>query len=94
MIVERLAAAAFLLHDAGARPSVGERPVDNPVLEQVVKQIVEVVGEGLAATAGGQAADAVEDLPDSDGGKSEPLVRDRVQKRGGAGSSIPCRSPK
>ena len=44
MIVKRLSTSALIFHDPGTRPSIRQGPVDDPVLEQLIKKIVEPIG--------------------------------------------------
>ena len=82
MIVERLSAATLVFHDPRARPGIGNGPVDDPVLEQLIEKILEPFGKTVPATAGGETADAVENLPDGDRGKAEALAFYRIEKGG------------
>ena len=64
------------------RLRIGQGPLDNPVLEQLVENILEPVGEVAPSPAGIESADTVEHLPDGDGGEADALVGDRIEKGG------------
>ena len=66
MIVKRLSTSALIFHDPGTRPSIRQGPVDDPVLEQLIKKIVEPIGEAVPALARSETADTVEDFPNGD----------------------------
>ena len=82
MVVERLAAPALVLHDPRAGLRVGQGPLDDPILEQLVDKVLEPVGEVAPSPAGLEPADTVQHLPDGDGSKADALVGDRIEKGG------------
>ena len=87
MVIERLSTPALFFHDPGTRLGVGQGPVDNPVLEKFVEKIPEPFGETIPASAGSEAADAVEDLPDGDGPMPRPSRAIESRKLPTRGSS-------
>lgn len=60
----RQAASALFFHDPGTRLGVGDGPVEDPVLEQLVEKIAAFLGEAVPAPAGSERADAAEDVLD------------------------------
>ena len=82
MIVERLSAPSLLFHDAGAGLGIGQSPADNPILEQLVEKVAESAGKVVAASAGGETADAVEDFPDGDRRETESFNGNRIKTGG------------
>ena len=70
------------IRSSNSRPGVVQGPVDDPVLEQFVEEIVESGGKVLPAPARGQTTDAVEDFPDGDGGEADAISFDGIQECG------------
>lgn len=68
MVVERLATLALFFHDLRTRLRIGQGPLDYPISEQHVKQVLKAIGKVEPAPAGTEPSDAVEHLPDGDGG--------------------------
>ena len=66
MIVEPLAAPALSFDDPRADVSVSQRPIDDPVFEQVIKKVPEPPGEVHTALAESATADTIENLPNRD----------------------------
>lgn len=63
MIVKRFAAPTLHLHDPGADLGVGQRPIDDPVLKQLVEKPAESTCKIVAAPSGSKTADAIQDFP-------------------------------
>ncbi len=80
MVVERLPAPALFFHDPRACLRIGQGPLDDPVLEQLVDKVLEPVSEVAPSPAGVEPADAVEHLQDGDGGEAKALVGNRIEK--------------
>ena len=80
VIVERFSAAPLLFRDAGARSGVVQRPSEYPLLEEVIEQVLKPSGQIVPPVSCVETADAVEDFPNGDGCKTDPLAGDRVQK--------------
>ncbi|MCY3703539.1 MAG: hypothetical protein OXG16_12760 [Rhodospirillales bacterium] len=76
MIVERIRALAFFLHDLCARLRVDLGPPDVPVLEQVTEKVLDPLGEAVLSLAGSEPANTVKHLPDGDVRGAEPLISD------------------
>ena len=84
VIVERLAPATFLLRDSGTHLGVHQGPIDDSILKQFVEKVSEPFGKVVAAPTGSETADPVQNFPDSDGGETDPLFGNRIEKGGDA----------
>ena len=84
MVVQRFALSPFFFHDPRARSGVGQGPIEYPFLEKLVEKILKPLGQLVPARSGVKAADAVEDFPDGDGGKTDPVLSNRIEKPGDA----------
>ena len=89
MVVKRFAPASLPFHHAGARPGVGESPVKHAILEQIFENALKSPGKSLAPSAWRETPDAVEYLPNSDGGEGESLSDNGVEKRRDPGLRFP-----
>ena len=81
MVLKRFAPTPLRFHNSSAISSVGQGPVENPLLKEVVEQVLKSIGEGFTSPSGIEKANAVEDFPDSNGCETNPLVGDLIQKR-------------
>ncbi len=85
MVGGRLVAPTLIQHDPHAPRSVSEIPLDDAILEQLVKKILKVLGKAAPATPVSQTADTVETLPDRDEREAQAVVGDRVETGGNPG---------
>ena len=72
----------FFFHDAGACSGIGQGPIEYPLLEKLVEKILKPLGQFVPARSGVKTADAVEDFPDGNGGKTDPVHGDRIEEPG------------
>ena len=81
MVLKRLAPTPLSFHNAGALSRVVQGPIEYTILKEVIEQVLESIGEGFTSPSGIEKANAIEDLPDRNGCKTNPLVGDLIQKR-------------
>lgn len=81
MVLQRFAPPSLSFHYEGTLSSVVQGPIVYPILKEVIEQVLKSIGEGFTSPSGIEKANAIEDLPDRNGCKTNPLVGDLIQKR-------------
>ncbi len=67
MTVKGFTSLALRFHDAGTDTGIGYAPLKNSLLENIVQQFLESLGNIISALFPVKSADAIEDFPDCDG---------------------------
>ncbi len=59
MVLKRFAPTPLCFHNAGALSSVVQSPIEYPLLEEVIEQVLKSIGEGVTSPSGIEQANAV-----------------------------------